>query len=139
MLSIPGRFGLSWLGDYVNRRYVMVASLALMAVSIVFMARAPSVGAVIPVLVAFSASQGGISVIPQSLIADYFGRRSYATIQGFRSTIQMGGIIAGPIISGYFYDTTGSYEIAFLLFSGAALVSMALVFMAKPPVKSRRE
>ena len=51
----------------------------------------------------------------------------------------MGGIIAGPIISGYFYDTTGSYEIAFLLFSGAALVSMALVFMAKPPVKSRRE
>ena len=139
LLSIPGRFGLSWLGDYVNRRYVMVASLALMAVSIVFMARAPSVGAVIPVLVAFSASQGGISVIPQSLIADYFGRRSYATIQGFRSTIQMGGIIAGPIISGYFYDTTGSYEIAFLLFSGAALVSMALVFMAKPPVKARRE
>lgn len=138
LLSIPGRFGLSWLGDYVNRRYVMVVSLALMAVSIVFMARASSVGAVIPVLVAFSASQGGISVIPQSLIADYFGRRSYATIQGFRSTIQMGGIIAGPIISGYFYDTTGSYEIAFLLFSGAALVSMALVFMAKPPVKSRR-
>ena len=138
LMSIPGRFGLSALGDFVNKRYVMVASLALMAVSIVFMARAPSVAAVIPVLVAFSASQGGISVIPQSLIADYFGRRSYATIQGFRSTIQMLGIIAGPIISGYFFDTTGSYTIAFMCFSGAALVSMVLVFMAKPPVKARR-
>ena len=137
LMSIPGRFGLSALGDFINRRYVMVASLALMAVSIVFMARAPSVTAVIPILVAFSASQGGISVIPQSLIADYFGRRSYATIQGFRSTIQMLGIIAGPIISGYFFDTTGSYTIAFLGFSGAALVSMILVFMAKPPVKTR--
>ena len=135
LMSIPGRFGLSALGDYINKRYVMVASLALMAVSIVFMARAPSVTAVIPILVAFSASQGGISVIPQSLIADYFGRRSYATIQGFRSTIQMLGIIAGPIISGYVYDTTGSYTIAFLSFSGAALVSMVLVFMAKAPVK----
>ena len=138
LMSIPGRFGLSALGDYVNKRYVMVASLALMSVSIVFMARAPSVTAVIPILVAFSASQGGISVIPQSLIADYFGRRSYATIQGFRSTIQMLGIIVGPIISGYVYDTTGSYTIAFLSFSGAALVSMVLVFMARAPVKSRQ-
>ena len=138
LMSIPGRFGLSALGDFVNKRYVMVASLALMAVSIVFMARAPSVTAVIPILVAFSASQGGISVIPQSLIADYFGRRSYATIQGFRSTIQMLGIIVGPIISGYVFDTTGSYTIAFLGFSGAALVSLVLVFMAKPPVKSRQ-
>ena len=135
LMSIPGRFGLSALGDYVNKRYVMVASLAVMSVAIIFMARAPNVNAVIPVLVAFSAAQGGISVIPQSLIADYFGRRSYATIQGFRSSVQMLGIIAGPIISGYVFDTTGSYTNAFLGFSAAALLSMALVFMAKPPRK----
>ena len=138
LMSIPGRFGLSALGDFVNKRYVMCASLALMSVSIIFMARAQSVSAVIPVLVAFAAAQGGISVIPQSLIADYFGRRSYATIQGFRSTIQMLGIIAGPIISGYVFDTTGSYEYAFLGFSAAAILSMVLVFMAKPPVKPVR-
>ena len=138
LMSIPGRFGLSTLGDFVNKRYVMCVSLALMDVSIIFMARAQSVSAVIPVLVAFAAAQGGISVIPQSLIADYFGRRSYATIQGFRSTIQMLGIIAGPIISGYVFDTTGSYEYAFLGFSAAAVVSMVLVFMAKPPIKPVR-
>ncbi len=139
LMSIPGRFGLSALGDYVNKRYVMVASLAVMSVAIIFMARAPSVNAVIPVLIAFSAAQGGISVIPQSLVADYFGRRAYATIQGFRSSIQMLGIIAGPIISGYVFDTTGSYSNAFIGFSAAALLSMALVFMAKPPQrKSRR-
>ena len=48
------------------------------------------------------------------------------------------GIIAGPIISGYVFDTTGSYEYAFLGFSGAAILSMILVFMAKPPVKPVR-
>ena len=138
LMSIPGRFGLSALGDYVNKRYVMAASLAVMSVSIIFMARAPDVAAVIPVLIVFSASQGGISVIPQSLIADYFGRRAYATIQGFRSSIQMLGIIAGPIISGYIFDTTGSYTNAFLGFSAAALLSMALVFMARPPQKPAR-
>ena len=116
----------------------MAASLAVMTVAIVLMARATSISGVIPVLVVFSAAQGGISVIPQSLIAEYFGRRSYATIQGFRSSIQMAGIIVGPIISGLVFDATGSYTIAFLGFSGASVVSMVLVLFAKPPKRPLR-
>lgn len=138
LMSIPGRFGLSTLGDYMNRRYVMVASLGVMAVAIIFMARADSVSGVIPALVVFSAAQGGISVIPQSLIADYFGRRAYATIQGFRSSIQMLGIIVGPVVSGIVFDQTQSYAGAFLGFSAAALVSMFLVFLARPPARPKR-
>ncbi len=138
VMSIPGRFGLSAMGDFVDRRYVMAASLAVMTVAIVLMARATSISGVIPVLVVFSAAQGGISVIPQSLIAEYFGRRSYATIQGFRSSIQMAGIIVGPIISGLVFDTTGSYTIAFLGLSGASVVSMVLVLFAKPPKRRPR-
>ncbi|MXY46776.1 MAG: MFS transporter [Chloroflexi bacterium] len=138
VMSIPGRFGLSWASDYLNRRIVMAASLFLMTIAIVFMARAESVSQAIPFIVLYSAAQGGISVIPQSLIAEYFGRRAYATIQGFRGTIQMIGIIIGPLVSGYVFDTTGSYEWAFLSFGGATLVSLALVLMMRPPVRPQR-
>lgn len=138
VLSIPGRFGLSAVSDYINRRYVMAASLFLMTIAIIFMARATSVTQVIPFLVLYAAAQGGISVIPQSLIAEYFGRRAYATIQGFRSTIQMVGIIIGPLISGYVFDTTGSYEWAFLGFGAATLVSLGLVLMMRAPVRPQR-
>ena len=138
VMSIPGRFGLSAVSDYLNRRYVMAASLLVMTIAIVFMARASSVAEVIPFLVLYAAAQGGISVIPQSLIAEYFGRRAYATIQGFRSTIQMVGIIIGPLISGYVFDTTGSYEWAFMGFGAATLVSLGLALLAKPPKRPRR-
>ncbi len=138
VMSIPGRFGLSAVSDYLNRRYVMAASLLVMTIAIVFMARASSVSEVIPFLVLYAAAQGGISVIPQSLIAEYFGRRAYATIQGFRSTIQMVGIIIGPLISGYVFDTTGSYEWAFMGFGAASLVSLGLALLAKPPKRPRR-
>jgi MFS family permease len=138
VISIPGRFGLSAIGDYVNRRYVMAVSLAMMTVAVVLMARAGSIAGVLPVLVMYSAAQGGVSVVPHSLYADYFGRRAYATIHGWRSIIQMSGIIAGPIISGYVFDSTGSYETAFMSFSGATLVSMVLVLMAKPPKRPQR-
>ena len=138
VMSIPGRFGLSAVSDYLNRRYVMAVSLFLMTIAIVFMARATSVTQVLPFLVLYAAAQGGISVIPQSLIAEYFGRRAYATIQGFRGTIQMVGIIIGPLVSGYVFDTTGSYEWAFMGFGAASLVSLALVLLMRPPSRPQR-
>ena len=138
VLSIPGRFGLSAVSDYLNRRYVMAVSLFLMTIAIVFMARATSVTQVLPFLVLYAAAQGGISVIPQSLIAEYFGRRAYATIQGFRGTIQMVGIIIGPLVSGYVFDTTGNYEWAFMGFGAASLVSLGLVLLMRPPKRPHR-
>ena len=138
VMSIPGRFGLSTLGDYLNKRYVMAISLVVMTIAIIFMANATSVRGVIPFLLLYSAAQGGISVIPQSLVAEYFGRRSYATIQGFRSTIQTAGIIVGPIISGLVFDSTGSYRLAFLGFAAATMLSMFLVMLAKPPKRPGR-
>ena len=133
LMSIPGRFGLSYLGDYFNRRYVMSVCLLAMTLAIILLARAEAVSESIPAIIAYSIGQGGISVIPQALIADYFGRRAFATISGFRSTIQMIGIIIGPVISGYVYDSTGSYEKAFLGFAVASIVSMFLVLMARHP------
>jgi MFS family permease len=138
VMSIPGRLGLSALGDFVNRRYVMAFSLALMTVSLVFMARATGIAAVVPALVAYAIAQGGTAVIPQSLFAEYFGRRAFATIQGFRGSVQMVGIVIGPIVSGVVFDTTGSYTIAFLSFGGASIVSMVLVLMARAPVRPPR-
>ena len=92
-----------------------------------------SISSVIPALFAYAVAQGGIAVIPQSLIADYFGRKSYATIQGFRSSVQMIGIISGPILAGLVYDSTGSYQLAFYMFAVASLVAMLLAILAKPP------
>jgi len=135
VISIPGRFGLSYLGDYFNRRYMMAISLLFMTVSIVLLATADSLSSSIPGLIAYSISQGGISVIPQAIIADYFGRKAFATISGFRSSIQMIGIIIGPVVSGFVYDETGSYEWAFLGFAAASVVSMFLVIMALPPTR----
>ena len=133
IMSIPGRFGLSYLGDFLNRRYTMAACLFLMTVSILMLSGAESIKDALPAMIVYSIAQGGISVIPQALIADYFGRKAFATITGFRSMIQMSGIIIGPVVSGYMYDKNGTYEAAFIGFAGAAVVSLLLVLMAFPP------
>ena len=135
-MSVPGRFGLGMLSDYVNRRYLMAGSLAVMTVSFVFIARATTIAESVPALMVYSVAQGGVAVIPQTLLADYFGRRSFATIQGLRGMIQTVGVVSGPIFAGYVFDKTGSYETAFVVFAAASAVSMVLVLMALPPRRS---
>ena len=137
VISIPGRFGLSYLGDYVNRRYVMAVALLGMTTSIYMLAVSDSITESIPAIVLYAISQGGIAVIPQALLADYFGRKAFATIAGLRSAIQMIGIIVGPIISGYVFDRTGDYKWAFIGLAACGIISFILILLAKPPVKHK--
>ena len=48
LMSVPGRFGLGMLSDYVNRRYLAAAALAVMAVSFVLIARATTIAEALP-------------------------------------------------------------------------------------------
>jgi len=42
-------------------------------------------------------------------------------------------------LAGFLYDLTHSYTIAFAIFSIVSLLSLLLMFFAKPPVKENEE
>jgi len=65
--------------------------------------------------------------------------RAFATIQGVSRTITTVGTFMGPILAGFLYDLTHSYTIAFAIFSIVSLLSLLLMFFAKPPVKENEE
>jgi sugar phosphate permease len=137
LMSIPGRFGLGLLSDYVNSRYLMAGCLATIAASFIFISKTATIAGTIPALMVYAVAQGGVAVIPQTMLADYFGRNSYATIQGLRGLIQMIGVVGGPILAGYIFDKTQSYKHAFELFAIATVISMVLMLMAIPPQKQK--
>ena len=136
-MSIPGRFGLGLLSDHINSRYLMAVCLAAITASFMFISQASTIIGTIPALMIYAVAQGGVAVIPQTMLADYFGRNSYATIQGLRGLIQMVGVLGGPILAGYIFDRTQSYNHAFELFAIAAVISMVLMLMATPPQKPK--
>ena len=105
----------------------MAVALLGLTVSIYMLAVADSISEAFPAIVLYAISQGGIAVIPQALIADYFGRKAFATIAGLRSAIQMIGVIFGPIISGYVYDQTGNYKLAFIGLTACGIISFIFI------------
>lgn len=133
LLSLSGRIGLSWLGDFVEKRYLLAGALMVMAMTLVAMSLAKSFLVFMLILVIYSTAYGGSIVLPLPIQGDYFGRKSFATIRGLLSTVQTIGMMIGPIFAGITYDLTENYFVAFLGFAVAAsLGSLVLLLLKKP-------
>ena len=133
IMSIPGRFGLSTIGDYINKRYILVICMFSLSLGVFLLSIMDSLTGVILALILYSSSQGGSAVIPNALMADYFGIKHYGTIMGFRSILVTFGVIAGPIISGVAFDNYGSYKFAFMFFAFINLIAFVMVIFSLPP------
>jgi cyanate permease len=46
---------------------------------------------------------------------------------------QIGGQAVGPVLAGFMFDATGSYQMPLLVFTGAATLAAILALFATPP------
>jgi MFS family permease len=135
IISVLGRLVFGWLGDRIQKRYVIVALLVLLAGSLVLLGNVKSLWQLVVFLALYAPAYGGLATLMQAIRGEYFGRRAFGTIMGFMGMVIMMGTVAGPLFAGYAWDITGSYKLAFMVFSGAAAVDVVLVLWAKPPLK----
>jgi MFS family permease len=70
-----------------------------------------------PFLIAgiFGFAYGGIAVSHSPLLAELFGLRSHALIFGVFAISVSLGRATGPLLTGYLFDVTNSYQMAFLV------------------------
>jgi MFS family permease len=76
----------------------------------------------------FGFAFGSIAVSHSPLLAELVGLRSHGLIFGvFGISVSCGGAV-GPLLTGYLFDVTQSYQMAFLLCAGISLAG--IVFAA---------
>jgi MFS family permease len=142
LISITGRVFWGWLGDRWDRRWVLVLCHTLIAMGVVLMTMIPDANSpdrlnlvvrVVAFLLVFGIGYGGTIPVSLALMADFFGRRSYATIQGWSSMVTMLGNVIGPTLAGYVFDVSQSYEIALISFAIATVAGMPLFWLVRRP------
>jgi len=69
----------------------------------------------------------GIAVSHSPLVAELFGLRAHGLILGVVNISVMIGAAMGPLLTGYIFDVTNSYHMAFLL---CAAISFAGIILA---------
>jgi len=123
-----------FLTEHFPERYLACGVMLLTAMAILFLQTVRSATGAFIFAVWFGITSRGEDTIVNIIIAQYYGRDSYGAIAGFVTPFHMLGLALGPIIASISFDLTGSYQAVFIFFIIAAVVSSALLWMAKKPV-----
>ena len=133
-MSMGGRFGAGWASEHVpNPHHILAVFLLMQVVGIGFVLGLHVFGFwVLAVFVPlFGLGFGGMVVLWPLTVSHDFGQRSFGTIAGVLGTVILciGGAL-GPVIAGAIYDSTGSYDWAFVASIGVLLVGAGAAFAA---------
>ncbi|MBV1930844.1 MAG: MFS transporter [Porticoccaceae bacterium] len=133
--SACARFPVGWLGDRLEPRLIMFTLFTISVIALAIIWQAPNISLLVLAGAMFGAAYGGTLVMVPTMIANYFGAGSFASINGFVFPVQI--VIASmvPVGSGYLADITGNYDLAFMGLIGFTALAAACTLITRPPVK----
>ena len=109
-----------------------MVTFLLLFLSVVFLQLLPGPNWLFAFALVYGIGHGGFFAIASPSVAEYFGTRSHGVIFGIvMFTGSIGGTL-GPWLTGWLYDSTGTYDIAFLLVTGFSVFGFLMAFGLKP-------
>ena len=132
-ISLIGRISFGFLGDRIEKRYLLVVAYLAQAVGIYILMGVTSMPRLWLFVVVYGIAYGGAIPLFMAIVGEYFGRVRYATIRGFMQLFLLPATVVGPVYAGWVYDTTDSYQVAFVSFIGAMLVGTVFLFLCRRP------
>ena len=131
LCSIAGRLTAGFLSDRVGANRVLFCGLFFQGVMILWLSRMSSLGVFYFFAFLFGIAYGGNLVMIPRLTASIFGVKYMGAIYGSLSVADGIGFAIGPVLAGYFFDLSGSYNDAFLITAVGVFIAVALTFVLR--------
>jgi len=134
--SIFGRFTFGWLGDFINKRYMLAIAFACLGSGMLAFCYIQVTGVVFIFLLLFSTGFGASMVLRGAIIREDYGRDSFGKLIGIlMGSASIGGII-GPTLAGWAFDVLGSYRPFWFILTGLIGLTVVLILKMKPAAPS---
>ena len=137
LVSVPGRLGFGWLADRYDKRYLVAIVFAVEMVGMLVFTGFTEPAHALLFLLLYSPAYGAAFTLQPAIRGDYFGRRSFGTIQGLMYAVQIIGSMIGPVAAGHFFDLYETYTGVFVGMALLNLVAIPLVLLARRPQAAR--
>jgi MFS family permease len=124
--------------ERIHVRYGAMLQAGVLFASLLVLMVADTYAEAAAFAVLFGIAAGMRNIVETLLVANYFGRGSLGAIKGFSAPFKLVSP-AGPLFAGFVYDSSGSYELAFVTFLGVALLMLVAMVLAPQPVHPRVE
>lgn len=118
--SIAGRLAIGFLLDRLGgKRALLVCLLPLMLSLLAFRFNSGH-GLLYLVAIIYGISHGGLFTVMSPTVAEFFGMKAHGAIFGTILFFGTLGGAAGPLVAGLMFDSTGSYDLAFMILATLA-------------------
>jgi MFS family permease len=135
-VSMAGRFVTGITIDRIGSKRAMICCFGLLIAGLVWLQTAHELWMLYLFAIVYGFAHGGFFTAISPIVAEFFGIRSHGVLFGivaFSGTV--GGAI-GPVVTGYIFDVTAAYNLAFWLCALMSAFGLALIVSLKP-IKER--
>ncbi len=133
LLSIIGRISGGWIGDILDKKYVMAGSYFLAGIGLFALSHTQQLPWLMVVFLVFYPLLWGAQVLRGSFAREYFKRSTFGKMTGIMVGLGSIGGISGPFVAGWSFDTLGSYQLIWQILAYTSLIGVVLIFAIKPP------
>jgi cyanate permease len=134
LCMIVGKFFFGALGDRMDHRKLYWIAAAFMATAMVILQGQPPLWQLSVGVICVGAAGGGILPLMGMIFGSRFGVASFGRVMGF-VMLSFSLSAVGPLLAGWVYDSTGSYDAAFLTFL-ALFIPVAIAMRWLPSAES---
>jgi MFS family permease len=128
----------AWAADRIGGTTVLVAMMLLTVAGVFILMAANSVPVYVLASV-FLAFGGSNWAILWAVLGRMYGRRHYNSIRMSVYSILIGGMAGAPLLAGFTYDETGSYDLLLKILVGVGFAGAALFVVTVKTEGSARE
>jgi MFS family permease len=130
-LSVMGRIVMGKMADSLGSKKGFVIGLILMSIALGGLVPSKTLWVIFLLAGVFGLAYGTCVATQAPMVAELFGLGSHGAILGFLSFGFVTGGAFGPWLSGIIFDTTGSYQLAFLMCTAVCLSGLVLTTFLK--------
>jgi MFS family permease len=136
-LNTGSRVAIGWSSDRIGVKRCLVVSLVLLWIGLFWIQFVSTLWEFYIFSFFFGVAFGGVLALMVLVTTELFGLNSLGVILGGVIFMYTVGGATGPIITGYIFDVTGSYQLGFLITALLAVAACVLALLLRPQVKQR--
>lgn len=136
LIQVSLRVGVGWMGDSLGRKQMYAASFVLQGIGLLIFAQlAPGRPLLLlGYFVIYATGHAAWVVFQQTMVADYFGVRRFATLRGLSGALQTPLGVLTPWLAGWMFDQQGDYRLIFMIYGFAAMAGALFVVLIRRPL-----
>ncbi|PKB63664.1 MAG: hypothetical protein BZY80_06250 [SAR202 cluster bacterium Io17-Chloro-G2] len=133
--QVPAGLIWAWLSRRSPVRVLLAFAAFVVGIGSIATAASSTLDSALVASIILGLGVGGLHLLVRLAWADYYGRQNLGSIRGLALSFQVAGQGMGPLVAGFMFDATGSYQLPLMVFTVAAFSAGFMVLAATSPKK----